>query len=73
VKWSPVKDAAAYRIHWRRSDTLGWTDSKQVAGDAAPELLLPGVVIDDHFFGVSALAADGSESIVTFGGLPPAS
>ena len=25
-----------------------------------------------HFFGVSALAADGSESIVTFGGLPPA-
>jgi hypothetical protein len=72
VKWTRVKDAAAYRIHWRRADSLDWTDSRQVAGDAASELMLPGVIIDDHFFGVSALAADGSESIISFAGLPPA-
>jgi hypothetical protein len=72
IKWSPVAGAAAYRVHWRRADKTDWTDSRNVAGDADAELILPGVIVDDHFFGVSALAADGSESIVTFGGLPPA-
>ncbi|WP_428632638.1 M20/M25/M40 family metallo-hydrolase [Sphingopyxis sp.] len=72
IRWSSVAGAAAYRIHWRRADKSDWTDSRQVAGDAPTELVLPGVVVDDHFFGVSALSADGSESIVTFGGLPPA-
>ncbi len=72
IKWSPVAGAAAYRIHWRRADSMAWTDSRQVAGDAPAELMLPGVIVDDHFFGVSALSADGSESIITFGGLPPA-
>ena len=70
--WMPIAGAAAYRIHWRRADKTDWTDSRNVAGDADAELILPGVIVDDHFFGVSALAADGSESIVTFGGLPPA-
>lgn len=72
IRWSPVTGAAAYRIHWRRADAAAWTDSRQVAGDAAPELILPGVIVDDNFFGVSALSDDGSESIVTFGGLPSA-
>ena len=70
VSWTPVKDAAAYRIHWRRADRPDWTDSRTADG-AAGEMLLKGVQIDDHFFGVAAVAADGAESIVTFGGLPP--
>jgi hypothetical protein len=72
VTWAPVKDAAAYRVYWRRADRSDWTDSLIVAAGAATERKLPGVIVDDHFFGVSALSADGSESIVTFGGLPPA-
>ena len=72
VTWTPVKDAAAYRLYWRRADRSGWTDSLIVAAGAATERRLPGIIVDDHFFGVSALSADGSESIVTFGGLPPA-
>ncbi|MBL9066986.1 MAG: M20/M25/M40 family metallo-hydrolase [Sphingopyxis sp.] len=73
VSWTPVKDAAAYRLYWRRADRNDWTDSQLVPADAAAAgRTLPGVIIDDHFFGVSALSADGSESIVTFGGLPPA-
>lgn len=71
VKWTPVRDAATYRIHWRRADKSGWTDSRQVAADAGSEIVLKSVQIDDHFFGVSAVSADGAESIVTFGGLPP--
>ncbi|WP_144037853.1 M28 family metallopeptidase [Sphingopyxis sp. KK2] len=69
VQWTPVKDAASYRIRWRRADRSDWTDSRVVPGDST-QYLLKGVQIDDHFFGVAALSADGAESIVTFGGLP---
>jgi hypothetical protein len=73
VTWTPVKDAAAYRIYWRRADRNDWTDSQLIPADkAAAGRTLAGVVVDDHFFGVSTLSANGSESIVTFGGLPPA-
>lgn len=70
ISWSAVKDAAAYSVHWRRADRPDWTDSQRVAAGGATELILPGVIVDDHFFGVSAVSADGAESIVTFGGLP---
>ena len=40
--------------------------------------LLPGVgtvgygsIVDDHFIGVAAVARDGAESLVTFGGMAP--
>ncbi len=70
VRWTPVDGAAAYRVYWRRADRSDWSDSRVVPATAETELSLPGVVVDDHFFGVSALSEDGSESIVTFGGLP---
>lgn len=72
VKWTPVKDAATYRLYWRRADRRDWTDSRVIPSSAPAELVLPGVIVDDNFFGVSAVSADGAESIVTFGGLPPA-
>lgn len=70
VAWTPVKDAASYRIRWRRADKSDWTDGLVVPGTST-EALLKGVQIDDHFFGVAAVSAGGAESIVTFGGLPP--
>jgi len=70
ISWTAVKDAAAYRIHWRRADRPDWTDSRVVQAGRATELMLPGVIVDDHFFGVAAVSADGAESIITFGGLP---
>ena len=72
VKWTPVKNAAAYRLYWRRADRSDWSDSRVVPSDAPTEIVLPGIVVDDNFFGVSAVSAAGAESIVTFGGLPPA-
>ena len=65
VKWTAVPGAAKYRIHWRRADARDWTDHRDVT---ATEAVLEGVVVDDNFVGVSALAEDGSESLVTFGG-----
>lgn len=72
IRWTPVKDAAAYRLYWRRSDRSDWTDSRLIASNSATEAVLPGVIVDDHFFGVAAVSSNGNESIVTFGGLPPA-
>lgn len=72
VKWAPVKDAAAYRLYWRRADRTDWTDSRVIPSSAPTEIVLPGIIVDDNFFGVSAVSANGAESIITFGGLPPA-
>ena len=70
VKWQPVAGATAYRIHWRRSDTQDWQKSVDVAGSATSNVLKD-ISVDDHFIGVGAVAADGSESLVTFAGPEP--
>ena len=65
VGWTPVADAVRYRVRWRRTDLAGWTGLRDVTGTST---LLHEVPVDDNFVGVSALAADGSESLVTFAG-----
>lgn len=65
VKWAAVPGAVGYRIHWRRADAQDWTEHRDVTG---VETVIKGVVVDDNFVGVSALSADGAESLVTFGG-----
>ncbi|MDQ2893179.1 MAG: M20/M25/M40 family metallo-hydrolase, partial [Pseudomonadota bacterium] len=66
VSWHAVPGAAGYRVHWRRNDgTSDWTQSLDVATTTTT---LKQVPVDDHFIGVSALAKDGAESLVTFGG-----
>ena len=65
VSWRAVPGAARYRVWWRATTDPQWRHSH---GTTATTLTLPGVVIDDWFFGVSAVAADGSESPVVFPG-----
>jgi len=60
-----VPGATGYRVRWRRNDRSEWSDQRDVTGT---ETLLVQTPVDDHFVGVSALAADGSESLVTFAG-----
>ncbi|WP_066476892.1 MULTISPECIES: M28 family metallopeptidase [unclassified Sphingomonas] len=67
VKWQAVPGATGYRVHWRRNDAQDWTDHRDVPASAT-EWVLKDVIVDDHFIGVSSLAADGAESIVTFAG-----
>lgn len=67
LNWPAVAGAAGYRIHWRRNDRQDWESSTDVTGTTAE---LKGVIVDDHFFGISARSADGAESIITFGGGP---
>lgn len=70
VSWTPVKDAAGYKIWWRDTTAPQWQYSRTAAGAAgtATSLVLEHVSIDDWLFGVSAVAADGSESPVAYPG-----
>ena len=67
VKWQAVPGAARYRVWWRSTTEPQWKHSREVAGDAT-QVVLKNVVIDDWFFGVSAVSADGHESPVVFPG-----
>ena len=66
VSWTPSAGAAAYRV-WRRNTIAPRWQIARPAGPAT-SLILKGVVIDDWFFGVSAVSADGYESPVEFPG-----
>ncbi|MFN3521630.1 MAG: M20/M25/M40 family metallo-hydrolase [Phenylobacterium sp.] len=68
VKWTPAKGAAGYRVWWRSTTEPQWRYSRWVEGADAAETVLKGVVIDDWFFGVSAVSAHGYESPVVFPG-----
>lgn len=70
VKWRPVDGAAAYRVRWRRTDAQDWQNARDVPADMNGTVLKD-VNLDDHFIGVSAVAADGAESIVSFAGPEP--
>jgi hypothetical protein len=70
LKWTAVPGAAGYRVRWRRADKSEWETAKDLPATAT-EAVLKGVIVDDTFAGVSSLSANGTESIVTFAGLPP--
>ncbi|TCT21811.1 M28 family metallopeptidase [Thermomonas haemolytica] len=71
LKWTrpPAAQAATlagYRVYWRLTTDPQWTHGRWV-GDVTTATLHD-VVIDDYFFGVAAVAKDGSESPVVFPG-----
>lgn len=64
LKWSKVEGAAGYKIYWRDTTSPTWDHHKYV-GDIT-EFTLNGIVVDNFFFGVAAVGADGHESSVVF-------
>jgi Zn-dependent M28 family amino/carboxypeptidase len=67
VRWKAVPGAAGYRVWWRDTTSPRWQKAWDAGGDAT-SLVLKDVVIDDGFFGVSAVSADGWASPVVFPG-----
>jgi len=59
-----VENVAGYRVHWRLTDSPTWDYSRWV-GDVL-EFTFDGLIIDNYFFGVSSVSADGHESVVVF-------
>lgn len=66
VSWTATPGAAGHRIWWRATTDPTWRFSRWVPDGASATL--KDVVIDDWFFGVSAVSADGWESPVVFPG-----
>ena len=64
IAWEPVPGAVSYTVHGRRSDSPYWEERPFRQGLTGTTVDLEGVRGDDWIFGVSALAANGSESPV---------
>ena len=63
-RWSRVDGAVGYKIYWRDTTSPTWDNHKYV-GDVT-EYVLDGIVVDNYFFGVSAVGKNGHESPVVF-------
>ena len=63
LQWAVAPGAVSYRLYWRDTWSNSWEHS-QVVGNVT-QFVLPGLSIDDWVFGVSAIAADGNESLVS--------
>ena len=68
VTWTASAGAASYVIWWRETTSPVWQHSAVVAGPETTATL-KNVVIDDWFFGVQAVSADGYASPVQFAGV----
>ena len=66
LSWRPSPGAVGYRAWWRDTTAPQWQHAR--AAGAATSIVLEGVNIDDWFFGVSAIGANGWESPVAFPG-----
>jgi hypothetical protein len=55
--------AVAYRVYWRDTWSNDW-QRQQTIGNVT-HFTLPDVSIDDFVFGVSAIGADGQESLIS--------
>ncbi len=71
LKWTQAEGKAAenlagYRVHWRLTDAPQWTHSRWVG--MVGEYTLKNLVIDNYYFGVSAVSTNGAETPVVFPG-----
>jgi hypothetical protein len=63
-RWDKVDGAIGYKIYWRETTSPTWDYFKNV-GDVT-EYTLNGIVIDNYFFGITAIGKNGYESLVSF-------
>jgi len=69
MTWTPQPGVARYRVWWRDTTAPQWQHSRTFAANVDPgHAVLKNIDLDDFFFGVSAISADGWESPVTFPG-----
>ncbi len=69
LEWKTPDNAdnlAGYRVHWRLTTEPEWTHSRYVG--KVNEWTFKNLVIDNYYFGVSAVSFDGHETPVVFPG-----
>ena len=62
--WDAVPVAVGYKIYWRDTTSPTWDMSRNVGN--VTSFTLKGMVVDNYFFGVSAVGQNGQESVVKF-------
>ncbi len=70
LEWKTPENAdnlAGYRVHWRLTTEPEWTHSRYVG--KVNEWTFKNLVIDNYYFGVSAVSLDGHETPVVFPGV----
>lgn len=63
MRWDASPGAVAYRIYWRDTWNNDWEFSQTIGN--VTQFTMKNVNIDDFAFGVSAISADGQESLVS--------
>ena len=63
MRWNASPGAVAYKIYWRDTWTNDWEHSQTIGN--VTQFTLKNVNIDDFVFGVSAISAEGRESMVS--------
>ncbi len=66
TKGKQAKNLAGYKVYWRLTTAPEWTNSRFVG--MVDNWTFDNLVIDNYYFGVSAIAKDGSETPVVFPG-----
>ena len=69
LRWTASPGAASYRVFWREAWTPDWQHEADFGN--VTEVVLPGLSIDEHVFGVAAVGPDGHESLVSAYVNPP--
>ena len=64
LQWTDVAGAKGYKVYWRSTTSPTWDHSRFVGN--ITEYTLEGIVIDNFYFGVASVDADGFESVVVF-------
>jgi hypothetical protein len=64
LSWAPVPGAVGYKVYWRETTSPTW-DRWIWVGDAT-QATMTGLVVDNSFFGVAAVSAEGDESPAAF-------
>ena len=64
LSWAPVPGAAGYKVYWRETTSPTW-DRWIWVGDVT-QATMTGLVVDNSFFGVAAVSAEGDESPAAF-------
>ena len=66
LKWTPSPGAVGYKVYFRLTTEPQWDRYIYVPGGDATAHTTEGLVVDNYYFGVAAVGANGTESLVTF-------
>jgi hypothetical protein len=66
LSWQMSPNAASYYTWWRETTAPQWSNERDAG--SATTIVLKNIILDDYFFGISAVSADGWESPVEFPG-----